>query len=122
MTGSLVWFLKSSSAGLFMLASITCTQLFLIRGLYFPFPVEHCYSLQLLHGPEAGGVQSVQRLQAETRAVRYSYKHLHFLARIEHIQQLQTCFSSSRIISTTYNILGRLPFAFNNGLLYARKH
>ena len=77
-----------------MLASITCTQLFLIRGLYFPFLVEHCYSLQLLHDPEAGGVQSVQRIRVETRAVRYSYKRLHFLARIEHIQQLLTCFSS----------------------------
>jgi hypothetical protein len=94
---SQIQFLRSFYVGIDHLYSVVSDPWFL-----FTFVVEHCCTLQLLHGPEAGGLRSLQRTQTKTRAFRYSYKHLYFLARIEHMKQLQTCFASSRIIATEY--------------------
>ena len=39
----------------------------------FQFVAVHCYSAQLLHGPEAGCLQKPQRTETKTRAVKYTF-------------------------------------------------
>lgn len=68
-----------------------------IDHLHSFFPIRGFYSSLLLQIVTPcnycmGRKQKPQRTETKTRAVTYTHKHLHYLARIENIQQLQTYF------------------------------